>query len=185
MIKEAEIFPYYLSARSFIKEFVRWSPLNEKYTHWLPLFFNVGGEEEEKRYMKFVQGSLSMIMTGNAKSFRPSFVLDVFPKVFVTLISRIMDQKTYPSLNSIRFLTQIHANFLFLLSKFPELAPTIEQTIDKFIGDEAQRHKNNTPNLGSFLALFLAAKRPFSEARASYSGEQMDRHIFWISLQIG
>lgn len=117
LIKEAEVFPYYISAKSFIKDFVRWSPNNEKYTHWLPLFFGAGDNEE--RFMKFALSALSMIITGNAKSFKPEYILEVYPKIIITLVYRIMDQKTHPSTNIIRFLSLIHANFLFMINKYP------------------------------------------------------------------
>jgi hypothetical protein len=161
LIKEAELFPYYINAKSFIKDFVRWSPSNEKYTHWLPLYFGEGDKEE--RFIKFAESALSMIITGNAKSFRPEFVLEVYPKIIVTLVYRIMDMKTHPSLNIIRFLTLIHSNFLFMFGKYPALHKIVEDSIKQFITDGSSRTKAKTTNLGAFLSTFFVARTLFKE----------------------
>lgn len=178
LIKEAELYPYYISARSFIKDFVRWSPVNDKYTHWLPLYFGAG--DNESRFIKFVEGAISMIITGNAKSFKPEYVLEVYPKIIVTLVYRIMDMKTHPSINIIRYLSLMHSNFLLLVEKYPTLQGSIQAANSRFLKEEAVRHKQCTTNLGAFLATFFAGQQPLKDFIETYLSEQLDRHILWI-----
>lgn len=47
-IKEAIVTHDYISLKAFVKEGIRWSSLNEKFTLWLPLYFAIPDEEQEK-----------------------------------------------------------------------------------------------------------------------------------------
>lgn len=74
-----------------------------------------------------------MVMTNSTKNFKPEFILEVFPKLLITLVVHIMDEKKHASIRIIRVLTHIHSMFLYCLKQFPELKEKIKETLDNFI----------------------------------------------------
>lgn len=68
-------------------------------------------------------------MTNNTRRFKPEQVLEVFPKIIVTIIFLIMDQKRHASIRYIRLLTHIHCQFLFFVQNFPQLYDEIENKL--------------------------------------------------------
>lgn len=60
-----------------------------------------------------------MIMTNSTKNFKPEFILEVFPKLFINLAYHIMDEKKHASIRIIRILTHVHSMFLYCLKRFP------------------------------------------------------------------
>lgn len=122
-----------------------------------------------------------MIITNNTRSFKPEQILEVYPKIIITLIYYIMDEKKHASIRILRILSHVHACFLFLLQKHPELESAIVKQVDNFIAKEECRIKENQPNLGCILALLSGTdKRKFSDIVESYFSEQLDRQVLWI-----
>lgn len=178
-IREAEALFDYISIKAFLKESINWSATNERFTHWLPLYF--GKTDNAARYEKFAKKALSMIITNNTDNFKPEYILEVYPKIIITLIYYIMDEKKHASIRILRILCHVHACFLYLLEKHPELESSIIRSIDNFIGKEECRIKDNQPNLGCMLALLSGTdKRKFSDIVEPYFGEQLDRQVLWI-----
>lgn len=62
-------------------------------------------------------------------------MLEVLPKLMITIIYYIMDEKKHASIRNIRLLSHIHSIFLYCLRKFPELKETIAANINKFIAN--------------------------------------------------
>lgn len=89
----------------------------------MPVYFGEGDQQD--RFFHFLQKSVSMIMTNSTKNFKPQQILEVFPKLFLTLVFHIMDEKKHPSIRIIRVLTHIHSMFLYCLKRFPELKDSI------------------------------------------------------------
>jgi hypothetical protein len=85
----------YISIKAFIKEGIRWSVNNEKFTNWLPLYF--GNEDNKDRALHLGRKSLAMIMANSTRRFKPEFILEVFPKILVTQIYMLVDQKRHTS----------------------------------------------------------------------------------------
>lgn len=79
----------YISIKAFLKESINWSSQNEKFTHWLPLYF--GKKDNPEKFYKFLTHALSMIITNSTDNFKPEYILEVLPKIMVTLIFYIMD----------------------------------------------------------------------------------------------
>jgi hypothetical protein len=96
-----------------------------------------------------------------------------------------MDEKKHPSIRIIRILTHIHAMFLFLVQKHPEIETQIVQTIENFMKDDANRIKDVVPNLAVIMMIASATdKFKFSDIVKSYFSELMDRQILWILLGV-
>lgn len=152
---------------------------NERITHWIPVYFGKGDNEE--RFFKFFTKALSMIMTNSTKNFKEEFIIEVLPKLMVTIIFYIMDEKKHASIRNIRLLTHIHSMFLYSLRKFPALAESISNTLTKFIKSEEARTKENQANLGCILAMLTAIdSHKFSDVAEAYFSEQLDRQVLWI-----
>jgi hypothetical protein len=91
-------------------------------------------------------------MTNSTKNFKPEFIIEVFPKLIITTIFYIMDEKKHASIRVIRILSHLHSMFLLALKKYPSMKEKIVDEIQHFLGDEESRHKNVLSNLGSILA---------------------------------
>ena len=152
---------------------------NERMTHWLPIYFGKGDNQE--RFFHFLKKSISMIMTNSTRNFKKEFILEVMPKLIVTIIFHLMDEQKHASIRIIRLFIQIHSIFLFCLREFPELVGEIEKHITKFIKEENLRNKENQPNLGCILAFLTAIDSiKFSDVAEHYFSEQLDRQVLWI-----
>lgn len=108
-------------------------------------------------------------------------MLEVLPKLMITIIYYIMDEKKHASVRNIRLLTHIHSIYLYCLRKFPELKEVIGTNLTKFIGSEEARIKDNQPNLGCILAMISGIdSHKFSDVVEAYFSEQLDRQVLWI-----
>ena len=104
-----------LSMRAFIKQKVRHSLSNEKFSHWLPLYFGekevyevkrkvfIGdvktGKWEQKteqidckeRALHLLKKSMSFISSGSTrKPFKPDMILEILPKLIVTHVADLI-----------------------------------------------------------------------------------------------
>ena len=179
MIREAETFYDYISLKAFIKESINKTSNNERITHWFPVFFGDGDNEE--RFLHCLKRALSMIMTNSTRNFKPEFIAEVFPKLFLTIVYHIMDEKKHPSIRLIRVLTHIHSIFLYCIQKYPEVGAKLKENVAKFLSNEESRNKDNMPNLGCILAyLSVLDSHKFADVAETYFLEQLDRQVLWI-----
>jgi len=170
-----------LSLKAYMKEGVRRSLDNIPFTHWLPVY--LGQKEEAVIYL--ARKALSMICKGSTKKFEPKFILEVFPKVMVTLVVNMMEQKEHTSLKALRALCYFFRLFGLLMDKYPELYDQIDTTIGNFKSDEKYRIKDSMPNLGDMLSkLTISKKFKWKDVIGAYLEEQMDRQVFWILKDI-
>lgn len=103
-----------LSMRAFIKQKVRYSLSNEKFSHWLPLYFGENEEYEEKRkiaydkankkwemktvkintrdrFIKLLHKSMCFISSGSTrKEFKPAMVIEMLPKLIITHVADLI-----------------------------------------------------------------------------------------------
>ena len=178
-IREAETFYDYISIKAFLKESVNMTSTNERMTHWMPVYF--GNGDNASRFFHFLKKSISMIMTNNTKNFHEEQVLEVLPKLLITIIYHLMDEKKHPSIRAIRLVSHIHSIFLYCLKEYPQLEEKIKQNLATFIKDEKARIKDVQSNLGAVLAtLSVADSFKFSDVVEPYFEEQLDRHVLWI-----
>jgi len=62
-----------------------------------------------------------MIMTNHTKRFKEEYVLEVLPKILITTIFLLMEEKRHPSIRFIRLLSHIHCLFLLFVEAYPKL----------------------------------------------------------------
>ena len=102
-----------ISMRAFIKQKVRHSLSNERFSHWLPLYFGEKDEFEEKRkvydhetkkweqkpvninlrerFTKLLQKSMCFISTGSTrKPFKPAMIIEMMPKLIITHVADLI-----------------------------------------------------------------------------------------------
>ena len=102
-----------VSMRAFIKQKVRHSLSNEKFTHWLPLYFGESEVVEVKRsvyvpetkkheqksvtintkdrMLHLLKKSMSFISAGSTrKAFNPKMILEIFPKLIITHVADLI-----------------------------------------------------------------------------------------------
>jgi hypothetical protein len=169
------------SLQAYMRDGLRTSLSNEKFTHFLPLYFGV--DKEKTIYL--VKKSLSMISNGSTKNFQPSQINEILPKMFLTLMVDITGESIYNSNKSVKMMIYIHRLIQLLYEEFPEERTKIETLVEAFIKDKSKRVKDATPNLGEFLIyLTLTDKFKWADVKEAFLSEQLDRQIFWILKQI-
>eukprot|EP00831_Metopus_contortus_P031985 TRINITY_DN25959_c0_g1_i1.p1 TRINITY_DN25959_c0_g1~~TRINITY_DN25959_c0_g1_i1.p1 ORF type:complete len:1431 (-),score=259.64 TRINITY_DN25959_c0_g1_i1:38-4204(-) len=170
-----------LSLKAYMKEGLRHSLDNVAFTHWLPLYFGMKPEV----VLLLANKALGMICKGSTRKFEPKFIVDVFPKLMVTLVVNMMEQKEHTSLKALRALIYFFRLFVMMLDQHPELYSNIDEMLGKFKDDEKNRVKDVTPNLGNLLSFLTVSKKyKWSDLMLPYLEEQMDRQVFWIVKDI-
>jgi Ran GTPase-activating protein (RanGAP) involved in mRNA processing and transport len=180
LIKQANPCLDYVSLKAFIKEGIREASNNEKFTSWLPLFFG----DERDRTLHLAKKAVSMICTGNTKHFKETMVLDLFPKILLTLSVMLMNEKRHASINILRIFCHVHFLYLTFLEEYPALEGEITNSINAFIKDEANRHKDVIQSLGAFQTHFIIHWDRLDDAIPSIQTEQFDRQVFWLLKNI-
>lgn len=187
--------------RAFVKHKVRYSLANDKFTHWLPLYFgendtlqiknrvlkNVDGEDKEveevttvrqkERCIKFLHKALLfMSAKSTRKEFKPEMVLEVMPKLMITHVQALLKDFTYISIVAIRRLVNFIRLFQLCIELYPEIGEIIDKKIEEFLADPEKRVKDHCSSLGDFLSFVTVSKKyKFEDIMQAYLGEQMDR----------
>lgn len=195
-----------LSMRAFVKHKVRHSLANDKFTHWLPLYFGendtyeiknrvikvVDGEEKEVEEVTVVKqkercihllkkAMLFMSAKSTRKDFNEEMVLEVMPKLMITHVSNLIKEFTHISIVAIRRLINFIRLFHLCIELYPEIGKKIDEKIEEFLADPNKRHKDHCTSLGDFLSYITISKKyKFADIQEAYLGEQMDRQAFWI-----
>ena len=171
-----------LSLKAFIKEGVRRGlDKTRNFTNWLPLYFG----SDKERTLHLGKKAISMLYNNNTKRFKANMIMDIFPKIMLTLAFLMMDEKLHCSIRLIRLWCHIHAFFLLFLETHPEVYELIENRLTEFIKDESKRLKDSTPNLGILPCLMLVSnKYKIEDLIETYFNEQLDRQVFWLLQQV-
>jgi len=161
---------------------VRTSASNERFTHWLPLFFGerqiyerktqVYNEKEElyenkvesidpfERNIKLLRKSICFITQGSTKKdFKPEMVIEVLPKLIITHLVDLVDAKKSISIVAIRRLFSFFRLFRLLMALHPEVEKTIDADLEKFVNSPDLRIKDHFPSLGDLLTYSIISKK--------------------------
>ena len=166
-----------LSLKAFMKDSVRISLTNEKFTHFLPLYFG----DHKERTLYLVRKALSMISEGSTRKFEPRMIMEIMPKLLSTLVVDMMNEALHSSLKAIRMLIYFFRLFRLLLVEHPEMEKQLNEKIAAFVKNPEERHKDNTASLGDILAyVAVSSKFEWGQFVDAYLQESLDRHIFWL-----
>jgi len=180
LIKNASPRLDYISLKAFIKEGIRESSNNERFAYWLPLFFG----DQIERTLHLGKKSISMICTAHTKRFKENMILDLFPKILVTLGVEIMNEKRHASIRIFRLLFHVHYLYLTFLEEYPHLKEEITKSIKEFIAHEEKRHKEVIPSLGAYFSHFLINWNDIDGSLDAILEEQLDRQVLWLLKQV-
>jgi ubiquitin-protein ligase len=170
-----------LSIQAYMKCGVRHSLSNEKFTHFLPLYFGL----EKDKTIFLAEHAIGLICKGSTRKFEPSQVMEVMPKMILTLIVDMTNEALHHSYKSIRMIVYAHRLFTLFLEKYPELKKEIDEKIKIFIENSESRHKDVTPSIGDLLVyLTVSETYKWNDLKESYLNEQLDRQVFWILQEI-
>jgi len=197
-----------LSMRAYVKHKVRYSLSNEKFTHWLPLYFgeqykfdlnrkvynqatkqwddSVVHVDTRDRCINFIKKSLAFMTTGSTrKPFTASMILEVMPKLMITHVADMIQEVRHISIVSLRRLFNFLRLFRLLLDLYPEAEKQMDEKIEEFINHPEKRIKDHCGSLGDLLSMIaLSKKHKMSEILELYLDEQLDRQVFWILREI-
>jgi len=143
-----------ISLKAFVKDKIRRSLDNSNFNHWIPLYFGV----KKPAVIYLARKALGMVCKGSTRKFEPKFIVEVIPKMMVTLAVNMMEQKEHTSLKALRTFYYFYRLFILLLEEHPDIYAQVEDSIEKFKSDEKNRLKAVTPNLGELLCKLAASK---------------------------
>ena len=168
-----------LSLRAYIKDSVRASLSKAKFTHWFPLF--LGNDQPAERFLFLAQHAMSMICENSSRKFEPAMLLQVLPKLIVTLVVQMMDLQTHTSLKALRMFLYLCRAFLLLLENHPDQLQALNARITSFKASEENRTKDHCSSMGDLLAFCLVSPAyQIPDILTAYLDESLDRQVLWM-----
>lgn len=119
------------------------------------------------------------------KDLTPEMIIEVMPKLIITHLVDMVDEKKHISIQAIRRLLNYIRLFKLLIELSPEVEKTIDERLKTFHEQPDKRVKDHCSSLGDILAFLTVTQNyKMSQLLDAYLGEQLDRQAFWILLQI-
>jgi hypothetical protein len=197
-----------LCLRAFSKMKIRKSISNQRFTHWLPLYFGeevpfktktqVFNEETKEfvweentikpkeRLVKLLSHAICFLTKGSTKKeMTPEMIIEVMPKLIITHIVELIDEKNHVSITAIRRLINFIRLFRLLIELQPSVQATVNERLNTFISKPETRIKDHTASLGDILSYSAVTDSfSFKDLLTGYLEEQLDRQAFWILRKI-
>ena len=171
-----------LCLRAFTKQKVRKSIDNQRFTHWLPLYFGEREpfqtaeqyyDEEEKEFKTkthtvnprerletLFKHSLCFIAKGSTtKELTPEMVLEVMPKLIITHMVEMANERKHVSILALRRLINFIRLFRLAIELVPGVMEIINEKLRIFKEEEPKRVKDYTPSLGDVLAMSMVSDK--------------------------
>ena len=171
-----------LCLRAFTKQKVRKSIDNQRFTHWLPLYFGEREpfqtaeqyyDEEEKEFKTkthtvnprerletLFKHSLCFIAKGSTtKELTPEMVLEVMPKLIITHMVEMANERKHVSILALRRLINFIRLFRLAIELVPGVMEIINEKLRMFKEEEPKRVKDYTPSLGDVLAMSMVSDK--------------------------
>ncbi len=104
-----------LSMKAYVKDSVRVSLSKQKFTHWFPLFLGVNAD----RTVFLAEHAISMLCENSTRKFEPLMILQVLPKLLVTLVVDLMQEATHTSIQALRVFVYFFRMFSLLVERHP------------------------------------------------------------------
>jgi hypothetical protein len=188
-----------LSLKAFTKHKLRRAIDNTPFTHWLPLYFGEKAPievitptfdedldevvdvkrviEPFDRFTHLLKHSIGFITTGSTKkALTPEKVIEVMPKLIITHLVAMADEKHHHSIVAIRRLFNFFRLYRLLIEMEPKSMEIMEEQLHSFIGSPDKRVKDHCSALGDLLSFVTVSKRfSFTDLRDAYLEEQLDR----------
>lgn len=142
----------------------------------------LGGEfQKEEKVLFLAEHSISMLCENSTRKFEPLMVLQVLPKLLVTLVVEMMQEATHTSIQALRVFVYFFRLFELFLERYPEVRKELNQRMDNFKADESNRVKDKCSSLGDLLTYALVSrKHNLGSILQEYLGESLDRQVMWM-----
>lgn len=133
--------------------------------------------DPHERFAHLLTRSVAYLTTGNTrKPLTAQMVLDFMPKLIVTHLISLVDQRQHISSQAIRRLVSFIRLFRFLIELVPEAEERLLAHLKTFIDEPEKRVKDHTPALGDLLAfVMVSGEIRMSDLLRPYLEEQLDR----------
>jgi len=174
---------YPISYESFYDDKVRVSAGGAKMTHFLPFAINA---DNWKKVQQKTQESISLIMTDYPNKFKPSLVLDVIGEMWKTKAVEMMKGEEHASEKILVGFCAFHHLLLSFAQSYPELVKICTDKVAYFISSPNNRNKQNCPDFGRFLPLFLLSDIKWEDEKHAGRicvSELLTRNAMWILKQ--
>ena len=172
-----------LVSRKAYEEGLRKSVNKKRFSHWLPLYFKDTCKIDKT--VDLFRKHLSDIAAGSKNKFDEDMILTIMPKLLLTHIAQLMNDKAYSSIKGIRMLNYFHRAFLFMLEQHPQVQFKLEKQIELFMNDEEYRSREKTPDVGMILGFLCASRKyRFPDIIKQFLNEKFARNVFLIMKEI-
>ena len=91
--------------------------------------------------------------------FNERMVMQIMPKLIITHLVSLAEEKQHCSIIAIRRLINFIRVFNLLLDMCPSLMVQVNLQIETFLKDVKQRHKDFTPSLGDLLVYVIVSDK--------------------------
>mmetsp|Transcript_27056 Transcript_27056/g.19502 ORF Transcript_27056/g.19502 Transcript_27056/m.19502 type:complete len:125 (+) Transcript_27056:1001-1375(+) len=110
--------------------------------------------------VKLLKKSLLYITEGNTrKTFNKDIVLKVMPKLIISHLVELVDDKKHISIAALRRLVNFLRLFRMLIDMNPEVNQEINERIEKFIKHPEMRVKDHCSSLGDLLSFVMVSDK--------------------------
>ncbi|CAD7948300.1 unnamed protein product [Amoebophrya sp. A120] len=111
-------------------------------------------------------------------------VLSFYPKMLNVQMKNVFGGQVHASAKTLEGYCGFHHQFLLLCEDFPVIREAVENKIATFVGDEHERTKYKTPNMGEFLCLLAVSdKYRWEHVAEAALFESWDRRTFWVTVK--
>lgn len=123
--------------------------------------------------VKLLKKSFSFLTQGSTrKEFNGKMALEVMPKLIITHIVDMVEEKKHISVTAIRRLVNYMRLFRLFIELCPELEDEVALRLNTFINNVDKRIKDECPALGDLLAFVtISNKVKFQDLLSSYLEE--------------
>lgn len=113
-----------------------------------------------ERVIHLLKHSLCFLTKGSTtKEFTADMAIEVLPKLIITHLVDIVDEKKYISITAIRRLVNFIRLFRLLIELSPEVQKKCNEKLEEFIKDESKRVKDHCSSLGDLLAFITISDK--------------------------
>lgn len=148
-----------------------------EFNQWVPIYVN-------EKHFSSVKDELINLMKSvlNVKVFKPIDILKFFPPILVKTAIQFLKGELHQSYAAIDAYCQFQYLLVKLMQIYPEVKEEIDDQVNRFMKDKANRHKREAGDLGEFMIKASLSKWGFFHAKIKLAifREFLTRQVSWI-----
>jgi len=166
---------------------LRMSTNKEPFEYYLPVWINEVHASKSVAWQQALKHSYMQMGSGVYQvSGEDDAIIEVFPRLINQMIVEVMkpDAAKSAAIATFEAMCNFWRTLRWVVDTRPTLLARIGSTLSKFVSDEVNRHKDNTPDLGVVLVLFTALQGHAgcptrSNFIQAYADENSIRWVMW------